>query len=300
MVDNLKWTQQLNPNPMDQIMLHLAASALRNSSYRHGAFLDAAATAAKCAVYATYLEQEQNLRATGQLHHIEPKRVKVIVEEIRQALADGKLLKMLSSQQPNYLIQLPYVWLEHYPWQAGQSRISGSYLTASEKAQIEEKLPANLPNAQLIKSFQFRDLLELLYERSQRLLSPEQPLPLSEALLEHIECRLLHSGTVMKISVPGGVPLYALTRTSYSPVEQEERHYTVVENTARFLQLMDSWADQTPHVMRILEELDIPADRLDQAMEELDNLVRDWADRYHDPQGKPFVFQAVFGPNAPA
>ena len=57
---------------MDQIMLYLAFSAMRTSGHRHGAFLDAAATAAtaaKCATYMTYLEQGQNLRMTG---HLQP------------------------------------------------------------------------------------------------------------------------------------------------------------------------------------------------------------------------------------
>ena len=37
----------LSPSAMDQIMLYLAFSAMRTSGHRHGAFLDAAATAAK-------------------------------------------------------------------------------------------------------------------------------------------------------------------------------------------------------------------------------------------------------------
>ena len=52
----------LSPSAMDQIMLYLAFSAMRTSGHRHGAFLDPAATAAKCAIYMTYIEQGQNLR----------------------------------------------------------------------------------------------------------------------------------------------------------------------------------------------------------------------------------------------
>lgn len=133
--------KSLSPSAMDQILLYLAFSAMRTSGHRHGAFLDAAATAAKCAIYMTYMEQGKNLRMTGHLHHIEPKRVKVIVEEVQQALTEGKLLKMLGSQEPRYLIQFPYVWLENYPWQPGHSRISGSSLTQEEKRVIETKLP---------------------------------------------------------------------------------------------------------------------------------------------------------------
>ena len=79
--------KRLEPSAIDQIMMYLAFSAMRTGGHRHGAFLDAAATAAKCAIYTTYMEQGQNLRMTGHLHHIEPKRVKAIVEEVRQALA---------------------------------------------------------------------------------------------------------------------------------------------------------------------------------------------------------------------
>ena len=125
--------RRLSPSAMDQIMLYLAFSAMRTSGHRHGAFLDAAATAAKCAIYMTYLEQGQNLRMTGHLHHIEPKRVKAIVEEVTEALTEGKLLKMLGAQEPRYLIQLPYVWLEHYPLPPGSSRLYSTSLTTAEK-----------------------------------------------------------------------------------------------------------------------------------------------------------------------
>ena len=47
------------------------------------------------------------------------------------------LLKMLGSQEPRYLIQFPYVWMEKYPWQPGRSRIPGTSLTSEEKRQIE-------------------------------------------------------------------------------------------------------------------------------------------------------------------
>jgi hypothetical protein len=93
MTNDIDLIKRLGPSAMDQIMLYLAFSAMRTSGHRHGAFLDAAATAAKCAIYMTYLEQGQNLRMTGHLHHLEPKRVKIIVEEERLALTEAKLLK---------------------------------------------------------------------------------------------------------------------------------------------------------------------------------------------------------------
>ena len=297
MMNDLDLIKRLGPSAMDQIMLYLAFSAMRTSGHRHGAFLDAAATAAKCAIYMTYLEQDQNLRMTGHLHHIEPKRVKAIVEEVRQALTEGKLLKMLGSQEPRYLIQLPYVWLEQYPWQPGRSRVPGTSLTTEEKRQIEQKLPAtNLPDAQLINSFQFLDLIEFLHTRSQEDLPVDRQMPLSEALAEHIKRRLIYSGTVTRLDSPWGMPFYALTRASYSPADEEERTYIMVEDTARYFRLMNAWAERQSSVMRILEELDISSDRVEQALAELDEIIRAWADKYHKVGGDPILLQMVIGP----
>ncbi|WAL59181.1 heterocyst differentiation master regulator HetR [Thermocoleostomius sinensis] len=296
MTNDTDLIKRLSPSAMDQIMLYLAFSAMRTGGHRHGAFLDAAATAAKCAVYMTYLEQDQNLRMTGHLHHIEPKRVKVIVEEVRQALTEGKLLKMLGSQEPRYLIQFPYVWIEQFPWQPGRSRVPGNNLTSDEKRQIEEKLPPNLPDAQLINSFQLMDIIEFLHNRSQEDLPLERRMPLSEALAEHIKRRLTYSGTILRIDSPWGMPFYALTRAFYSPADEEERTYIMVEDTARYFRLMKDWAERQPKVVRILEELDVPPDRVEQALEELDEILRAWADRYHQVGGLPFVLQMVMGP----
>ena len=293
----------LGPSAMDQIMLYLAFSAMRTSGHRHGAFLDAAATAAKCAIYMTYIEQGQNLRMTGHLHHIEPKRVKVIVQEVEEALTKGKLLKMLGSQEPRYLIQFPYVWLEQYPWVPGRSRLPGNNFTKEERQYIESKLPVHMPDARLINSFQFMELIEFLHRRSQEDLPIERRMPLSEALAEHIKRRLIYSGTVTKIDSPWGMPFYALTRSSYSPEGQEERTYIMVEDTARYFRLMKDWAEKnsTNKVMRILEEFDISPDRFEQAKEELDEIIRHWADRYHKSGGTQMgnqvvVVQMVFGP----
>ncbi|NEQ83560.1 MAG: heterocyst differentiation master regulator HetR [Moorea sp. SIO2I5] len=296
MINQSDLIKTLSPSAMDQIMLYLAFSALRTSGHRHGAFLDAAATAAKCAIYMTYLEQDGNIRMTGHLHHIEPKRVKVIVEEVRQALTEGKLLKMLGSQEPRYLIQFPYVWMEHYPWQPGQSRINGTSLDLEEKRNLEIKLPDHLPDAQIINSLQFFELIEFLHRRSQEDLPPERRLPLSEALAEHIKRRLTYSGTVTRIDHTGGLPYYALTSAYYSPVDDKARTYTMIDETARYFRLMRNWAERQPQVMRGLEELDIPPEKINQAMEELDEIIRQWADRYHRDGGEPMVLQMVFGP----
>ena len=287
--------KRLGPSAMDQIMLYLAFSAMRTSGHRHGAFLDAAATAAKCAIYMTYLEQGQNLRMTGHLHHLEPKRVKAIVEEVRQALTEGRLLKMLGSQEPRYLIQFPYVWMEKFPWQPGRSRIPGTSLTSEEKRQIEQKLPSDLPDAQLITSFEFLELIEFLHKRSQEDMPTQHQMPLSEALAEHIKRRLLYSSTVTRVDSPWGMPFYALTRPYYATASDEERTYIMVEDTARFFRMMREWSERQRNTMRVLEEMDIPPERIDQALEELDQIIRAWADKYHQVGGAPMALQMVFG-----
>ncbi|MGB3693625.1 MAG: heterocyst differentiation master regulator HetR [Spirulinaceae cyanobacterium] len=295
MKTDLELIQTLSPSAMDQIMFYLAFSAMRTGGHRHGAFLDAAATAAKCAIYITFLEQGENIRMTGHLHHIEPKRVKAIVAEVRQALTQGKLLKMLGSQEPRYLIQFPYVWLEKYPWQPGSLRIQGRSLLPEEKRQIEKKLPEKLPDAQLINSFQFSELIEFLHTRSQEVLPEERRMSLSEALAEHIKRRLIYSGTVMRVDHPGGLPFYALTRATYSPEDQEERTYTMVEDTARYFRMMRDWAQKKPPTMRLLETLDIPPENIEAAKAELDEILRDWGDKYHQEGGQKMILQMVFG-----
>ncbi|MEI6368635.1 MAG: heterocyst differentiation master regulator HetR [Nostocales cyanobacterium ELA608] len=295
MTNDIDLIKRLGPSAMDQIMLYLAFSAMRTSGHRHGAFLDAAATAAKCAIYMTYLEQGQNLRMTGHLHHLEPKRVKIIVEEVRPALTEGKLLKMLGSQEPRYLIQLPYVWIEKYPWQPGRSRVPGTSLTSEEKKLIEKKLPDNLPDAKLVSSFEFMELIDFLHKRSQEELPSNHQMPLSEAFAEHIKRRLLYSGTVTRIDSPWGMPFYALTRPFYSPADDQERTYTMIEDTARYFRMMKYWADRKPNTMRAVEELDIPSDWIDLAMEELDGIIRSWGDKYHQEGGVPMVLQMVVG-----
>ena len=295
MNNDLELIRQLDPSAIDQIMLYLAFSAMRTGGHRHGAFLDAAATAAKCAIYMTYQEQGQNLRMTGHLHHIEPKRVKAVVEEIRGALIEGKLLKMLGSQEPRYLIQFPYVWLEKYPWSPGKSRVSCDHLTLEEKHRLVEKLPENIPDAQLIDSFQFMELIEILHVRSQYDFAPERRMQLSEALTEHIRRRLMYSGTVTRIDSSWGPPYYALIRASYSPVEQEARTYTMIEDTAQFFRIMRDWADRQPHTLRILEELDMPPEKIGPALDELDELMRAWADKYHQAGGEPTILQMAVG-----
>ena len=301
MTNNTELVKKLDPSAIDEIMMYLAFSAMCTGGHRHGAFLDAAATAAKCAIYTTYVEQNKNLRMTGHLHHIEPKRVKAIVEEMQAALTEGKLLKMLGSQEPGYLIQLPHVWLQKYGWTPGEFRVPGTSLSSEEKRQVEAKLkaanlPSPLPDAQLLTGFQFMELIDFLHRRSQETLPEERRMALSDALAEHIRRRLIYAGTVARIDSPmGGMPFYALTRASYSPVGAEERAYTMMDDTARYFRLMREWADCHKGTRRILEELNIPEGKREQAFNELDDLISAWANKYHDDAGQPTVVQMAMG-----
>jgi len=45
-----------------------------------------------------------------------------------------------------------------------------------------------------------------------------------------------------------------------------------------------------------LEELDISEDRIGAALTELDEVLRAWADRYHQDGGQAFVVQMAMGP----
>ena len=296
--NDMDLVRQLGPSAIDQILLYLAFSAMRTGGHRHGAFLDAAATAAKCAIYMTYVEQGENLRMTGHLHHIEPKRVKAIVGELQEALTEGRLLKLLGSQEPRYLIQFPYVWLEKYSWEPGTFRIPSTSLTADEKRLLERKLPPDIPDAQIINSFQLMELIEFLHERSQADFPPDRRSLLSEALAEHIRRRLMYSGTIQRLDSPWGMSFYALMRPSYSPADQEERTLIMLEDTARYFRMMREWSEGKADTVRILEELDVPPEKLPVAIAELDEILRAWADKYHETGGRPMVLQLAMGHHA--
>ena len=87
-------------------------------------------------------------------------------------------------------------------------------------------------------------------------------MPLSEALAEHIKRRLLYSGTVTRIDSPWGMPFYALTHPFYSPVDDHERTYTMVDDTAHFFRLRRDWAEGGDS-LRVVETLNIPKHKID-------------------------------------
>ena len=296
MVNDTELMNNLSLSSMDQIMFYLAFSAIRTGGHRHGTFLNAAATAAKCAVYTTYLEQNQSLRKTGFLHHIEPKRVKEIIEEVRLALTEGKLLKLLGAQEPDYLMHLPHYWLATYPVRTDAREFAVNGLSAEEKQRIKAKLGSDFPPAKVIGAMQLMEMIEALHERSQQAFPEKDQLPLSDSLAEHIRRQLIHSGTVVKVDVSClPLPLYALARESYAPAGKAARTRAMVEDTARFFKLMRRWAERQPRVIRIVEELDIPHNRIDQALEHLDSLLQNWANQYHQDGGETFILHLCAG-----
>ncbi|MDX2212761.1 MAG: heterocyst differentiation control protein [Oculatellaceae cyanobacterium bins.114] len=276
-------------------MIRLAINIMQGGGHRYGAFLDAAMTAAKFAIYTTYLSEGKNFRKTGLLHHVEPKRVKTIVQEVESALTEGKLLKTLASQEPYYLICLPHLWLKKYPWTPVQPRLPMIGLTQEEKLEVEASLPDNLPNALVTTEFQFMELIELLHLESQKDLPDAHRVPLSDALIEHIKLRLLYSGTVVQVHSPRGFPFYCLARTSYSPQDERERIYTMFEDVDGFFQLLQAWVNKEPGVLRGLEVFEVELERKDEALQELDKLIQAWADKYHQEGGQPMVLHLAAG-----
>lgn len=283
-------------SPADWILLNLALSTMKMGGHRYGSFLDAATTAAKLAIYSTFIEQGNNIRKTGFLYHVEPKRVKAIVQEIQVALAEGQSLKVLNSKEPYYLIALPFLWQEQYPCDPGAARVRLPGLTPGERKTIEESLPASVPQARILDQVEFTELMELLHQMSQEELPSSQRMPFSDALLSHIKFRLLHSGTVIQIDSPlVDIPLYALASESYSPKGEQERVFAMIDDVARFFSLLQAWVREDEGVLRGVEVFDVaPRDRK-AALEELDTILRAWADKYHQDGGLPMVLQFAAG-----
>lgn len=286
----------LEVGPADKILMYLALGAMKMGGHRYGAFLDAATTAAKLAIYSTYVEQGNNIRKTGFLYHVEPKRVKAIIKEVQEALELGQTLKTLNSQEPYYLIALPHLWQEKFPCQSGHPRVMVHGLTPGERLEIEQSLPTDLPNARLLDPSEFTDLIQWLHELSQVDLPPNQRMISSDALTEHIKFRLLHSGTVLQVDSPLlAVPLFALARTVYSPRGERERVFTMIDDVARFFSLLQAWVKEEPGVLRAIEVFDVDPARKEEALRELDQMVQAWADKYHQDGGYPMVLQMAAG-----
>jgi len=290
----------LTVSSADRILIYLAISVMKLGGHRYGAFLEAATTAAKFAIYSSYIEQGRNIRKTSFLHHVEPKRVRAIIKEVELLVNEGRSLTTLSDQEPYYLIGLPYLWQEKYPWEPGQSRLTNHNLTPREQTDLDTQLPADTPPARLLDLFEFLDLIKLLHTKSQAEYPPNRRMPLSEALTEHIKFRLLHSGTVTQVDIPFlSIPIFALTRNHYAPKGERERVFTMMDDIARFCKLMQGWVTERSDIFRALEVFDVPQDRREEALEELDQLLQAWADKYHQEGGHPMILQLATGTRDP-
>lgn len=290
----------LKVSSADRILFYLAISVMKLGGHRYGSFLEAANTAAKLAIYSSYLEQSNNIRKTSFLHHVEPKRVRAIVKEVEAFKADGKSLTSLSDQEPYYLIGLPFLWQEKYSWKAGQCRLNSHHLSAKEHEALYAQLPVDLPAARFLDMLEFLELIKLLHEKSQAEYPVNRRMPLSEALTEHIKFRLLHSGTVTQVDIPFlSIPIFALTRTHYAPKGEKERVFTMLDDLARFGKLMQGWVVERPDVLRGLEVFDVAPERREQALAELDTMLKVWADKYHQEGGHPMILQLAAGTREP-
>ena len=287
----------LKVSSADRLLIYLAISVMKLGGHRYGAFLDAANTAAKLAIYSSYLEQGHNIRKTSFLHHVEPKRVRAIIKEVEELISEGRSLTTLSDQEPYYLIGLPHLWQETYPWQPGDpSRVNGHYLTTKEYEDLQKQLPDEIPSAKFLDLFEFLGLIRLLHTNSQAEYPPHRRMPLSDALTEHIKFRLLHSGTVTQLDIPVlSIPIFALTRTHYAPKGERERVFTMMDDLARFCKLMQGWVVERPDIIRGLEVFDVPKNKREEALAELDELLKAWADKYHQDGGHPMILQLAAG-----
>ncbi|NER79431.1 MAG: heterocyst differentiation control protein [Leptolyngbya sp. SIO1D8] len=273
---------------------------MKLGGHRYGAFLEAATTAAKFAIYSSYLEQSKNIRKTSFLHHVEPKRVRAIIKEVETLIAEGQSFTTLSDQEPYYLIGIPYLWQEKFPWKPGQPRLQSHSLTPKEQENLEHQLPEDTPNARLLDLFEFLDLIKLLHAKSQAEFPANRRMALSEALTEHIKFRLLHSGTVIQVDIPFlSIPIFALARNHYTPKGERERVFTMIDDVARFGKLMQGWMVEKPDVFRALEVFDVDKERQAEALEELDQLLQAWADKYHQDGGHPMILQLAAGTREP-
>ncbi len=283
-------------SPADWILLHLAMGTMKMGGHRYGAFLDAATTAAKLAIYSTFIEQGENIRKTGFLYHVEPKRVKAIVKEIQTAIADGQSLKALNSKEPYYLIAVPFLWQEKFPCRDQEPRVRLPGLTPGERKAIEDSLPLGSPKARILDQVEFNELVEMLHDLSQSELTENQRMPFSDALMLHIKFRLLHAGTVIQIDSPlVDIPLFALASESYAPKDERERVFAMIDDVARYFSILQSWVRNEEGVLRGIEVFDIDLDRRQEALQELDTLLRAWADKYHQEGGFPMVLQFAAG-----
>jgi hypothetical protein len=294
--NHIKVVESIVENETDLLLFYIAMMSMKISGHRYGTFLGAASTAAKLAVYTTYLEQGRNQRKTGFLHHIETKRVKSIIEEVEAALIQEQELKLLGSGEPPYLIGVPHLWIELYP-HVGGSRSSLGEISQRNVIYLEKILPKNIPNALVISEAELLALIEQMHDACQSHLPDSNREKLSDAMIEHIKFCLLQSETILEIKLLDcDVTVFALQKSSYSPKSYSSRVEVMFQDTLRFFNLLRLWVNQDQQVFRALETLLIDPNRYQEAIAELDQFITSWADRYHTNSQNPIVLQLVVGP----
>jgi hypothetical protein len=292
--------QSVNLENVDRLLFYLAVMVLKMGGHRYGSFLESANTAAKFAVYLIYLEQGRSLKKTGLINHIEPKRVKAIVQEVENILHEGHLYQGIGQPEPEFLIGIPRLWISRYPRPCRESPITVQGLSTETIKTLEEQIPSEAPQVYILNEMQLSDLLDDMHTIAQKHLQEEVQKPFSEALREHYMFKLLHSGTIIKLRktrLP--IDLYALARSYYTPKDKSTRLKTALRDLTRTFELLQHWIVESPHVLRGVETLDIAEENRSAAIQELDQLLQAWADKYHTDEGEPFLVQLAAGPHNP-
>jgi hypothetical protein len=291
-----KLVESVLSDDTDLLLLYTAIASMKFSGHRYGAFLDAASTAAKLAVYTTYLEQGRNQRKTGFIHHIETKRIKAIVEEIEDALTQGAELKLLGSREPQYLIGIPHLWLSKFPCGEGYChKIAG--LTRRDEVYLQNFRTEGTPKALSITEAEFLELIAEMHDSCQQDMPEHKRTSLSDAMAEHIKFCLLNSGTVLEIKLlDSDFSVYTLLKSSHSPKSYTSRAEVMIRDTLRFFGIMRLWAYKDTRAFRALESFQVKPENYAKAVAELDDFLATWADRHHDPEGQLQVLQVALGP----
>ncbi|WP_204139703.1 heterocyst differentiation control protein [Halomicronema sp. CCY15110] len=291
-----KLVESVLSDDIDHLLLYIAVASMKFSGHRYGSFLDAATTAAKLAIYTTYLEQDRKLRRTGLIHHVETKRVKAIVREVESAIIDGDELKSFGSKEPRYLIGFPHMWIKKYPYVSGP-RFKNYEITRRELTYLENMLPQATPSALVLSNHQFMEVLEEMHSCYISEKVNNQASVLSDAMAEHMKYCLLSSGTVLRVKLEQtNESVFLLAKTTYSPNQYSSRVGEVIRDTLDFFKSMRLWAQKSRNVFRALEMLQIRPEDQEEAYKELDVFLLDWANKYHSENGESRILNLTVGP----
>ena len=298
-VDHDRLAKALNVSDIDFFLLLLVINLIKTFGHRYGKVIDSICIAAKFAVYLTYLEEGNNLRRTGFLHHVEPRRVKEIAEEFDALIENGGSLSLLGSVEPTYLIGFSYIWLEKHSIKQGESRFRLFNLTKSEELIIESRLPQNIPNGLVLREADVDMLIQELHQRAQMSLPEGNRTPFSEALAEHAKFRLIAAETIKEIKISKGTTVYLLAKQDYSPQGKQARMQTMIQDLTRSFRWMYDWIDGSPKILRGIETLEIKEENREKALQELDQIMKNWADKHHtDGDGSNIIaLQFMVGPH---